>query len=82
MSGARWRTSARRGCYVSGRRFDCSINMLYNTDKWDGRFVLDYGPKDIPNIRKILTAKMVKSDHNDINWARMLNIKKRPGARQ
>lgn len=57
-------------------RVDCSIYMLYNTDNWDGRLVLDYGPKDILNIRKLLMAKMVKSDHNDVNWARTLNIKK------
>lgn len=69
-------------CAKKDNRVDCSIYMLYNTDKWDGRLVLEYGPKDIANIRKILTAKVIKSDHNDVNWARMLNIKKRPGARQ
>lgn len=54
--------------------------MLYNTDNWDGTHVLEYGPKDIANMRMILTAKMVESDHNDVNWTKMLNIKKKQGA--
>jgi hypothetical protein len=50
--------------------------MLHNADKWEGSVVPDFGPKDIPNIRKLLTAKWLECDHNDVNWMRMLNIKK------
>lgn len=67
-------------CPKQDNRYDCSIYMLYNTDNWDGTHVLEYGPKDIANMRMILTAKMVESDHNDVNWTKMLNIKKKQGA--
>ena len=49
--------------------------MLHNTDKWDRTRFLEYGPKDIMTIRMVQTTEMVKSDHNDVNSAKMLNIK-------
>ncbi|KAI4983502.1 hypothetical protein ZWY2020_025368 [Hordeum vulgare] len=49
---------------------DYNIHMIYNTKNWDGTHLLEYGPKDIVKFRKILTADMIRSDHNDINWQR------------
>ena len=50
--------------------------MLHNADKWEGSEVPQFGPKYIPNIRKLMTVYWLQRDHNDINWMAMLNIRK------
>ncbi|KAE8789106.1 hypothetical protein D1007_36795 [Hordeum vulgare] len=61
---------------IRDKRTYCSMYMMYNVEHSDDTHVLEYGQKDILSMRKILTTKMLKSYHNDVNWVKMFNIKK------
>ena len=50
--------------------------MLYNAQEWKGRILPEYGQDNIANIRKLMVSKWLNNYNNDVNWRRMLNIKK------
>lgn len=47
---------------------DCGVCTLMNAELWEGRFPPDYSPKDLPNIRKLMTNNWVTALQNIIDW--------------
>ncbi len=39
---------------------------------WDGKQLLAFEPSDIPNIKKLLTHKMLSFQENRVQWMQVL----------
>lgn len=56
--------------------YDCGFHMLMHAEHYDGREVASFTEKDMPNIRKLLTVKLLNHERNDVKtWKDKLNLK-------
>nr|XP_025881956.1 uncharacterized protein LOC107281337 [Oryza sativa Japonica Group] len=51
---------------------DCGFYMLKFVELWDGKQLPAFEPSDIPNIKKLLTHKMLSFQGNRVQWMQVL----------
>uniref|UniRef100_I1Q175 Ubiquitin-like protease family profile domain-containing protein n=1 Tax=Oryza glaberrima TaxID=4538 RepID=I1Q175_ORYGL len=51
---------------------DCGFYMLKFVELWDGKQLPAFEPSDIPNIKKLLTHKMLSFQENRVQWMQVL----------
>uniref|UniRef100_A0A0E0PVU0 Ubiquitin-like protease family profile domain-containing protein n=1 Tax=Oryza rufipogon TaxID=4529 RepID=A0A0E0PVU0_ORYRU len=61
-------------CFVFANKNsrDCGFYMLKFVELWDGKQLPAFEPSDIPNIKKLLTHKMLSFQGNCVQWMQVL----------
>uniref|UniRef100_A0A0E0HNF8 Ubiquitin-like protease family profile domain-containing protein n=1 Tax=Oryza nivara TaxID=4536 RepID=A0A0E0HNF8_ORYNI len=61
-------------CFVFANKNsrDCGFYMLKFVELWDGKQLPAFEPCDIPNIKKLLTHKMLSFQGNRVQWMQVL----------
>uniref|UniRef100_A0A0E0EPA1 Ubiquitin-like protease family profile domain-containing protein n=1 Tax=Oryza meridionalis TaxID=40149 RepID=A0A0E0EPA1_9ORYZ len=61
-------------CFVFANKNsrDCGFYMLKFVELWDGKQLPAFEPSDIPNIKKLLTHKMLSFQENHVQWMQVL----------
>uniref|UniRef100_A0A0D3GEW4 Ubiquitin-like protease family profile domain-containing protein n=1 Tax=Oryza barthii TaxID=65489 RepID=A0A0D3GEW4_9ORYZ len=61
-------------CFVFANKNsrDCGFYMLKFVELWDGKQLPAFEPSDIPNIKKLLTHKMLSFQENRVQWMQVL----------